>query len=721
MNDSVRLGRIRHTFSGTAGIVRLVRPVWLGLGLVVVASIACLAVGGYAARAAGSPADTSLAIQPLTPVELGTPATVMVRLTTATGIPIENETVSLDLDGVHRTRATTDLQGYASFTIPGTLEAGTHPLVAAFEGTSTLARTITRLNLIVVPATIEIQTVPAMAGIEFSLDGHPFASDAEGIARYTVTRVGLYQLKLVSDATTAPNARFTFSRWGDGVYVPERQVRVPSKTRFRVGFNISYLTNLTFVDTANQPVAPGRISSITIRSPHRQVYTFDHVQPEWLPAATVLQDGNGLKTTPITYSVDEVIVDGVTVVDRGQQHFELSAPSAPRISLKLYSVHLHGHDAFYGIPLGTGAYLQHPDGFVEYQPFDANDIATFTALPIASYRTGVIGGPGLSRARIFDLAPGQTVPLSVISYLDVATAVAAGGFLALVVLISVPSRLRRRARRQAPETLDIAQPAWHRPYAVRFGYLSLGGLLALGFVLTLRQAPGIGSPANDASAATVVIARTGTPVASAGVPGAASPSATPEPTAQPPAQVDISPTFYTVWRRNGGGSTFGTVLGAAFEEPDATTGQQITVQYFARARLEYHPEDAGTPYQVQVGRLGIEEAQRRGLINTEPFKPLSASVVLSTPDCEYYAETGHQLCGRFRDYWHSHGLKLGDAGTVSNRESLALLGYPISEEFIDPDSGLTVQYFERARLEYNPAQAGTANEVVAGNLNVEPP
>src|SRR6185437_7019972 len=234
MDDFVSFRCLRHRSDGAAGLFRLIRLVLLGLAPVVVAAIAFVAIGSPVARAAGSPAGTALAIQPLTPVDVGTTATVMARLTTVRGTPIPRETVALDVDGVQRARAATDEQGYVSFTIPGTLEAGTHPLVVVFEGSGTLIRTTARLNLIIVPATIEIQTVPAMAGIEFSLDGHPFASDATGIARYTVTRTGLYRLELVLGSTSAPNARVTFSRWGDSVFVPERQVRVPSNTRFRV-------------------------------------------------------------------------------------------------------------------------------------------------------------------------------------------------------------------------------------------------------------------------------------------------------------------------------------------------------------------------------------------------------------------------------------------------------------------------------------------------------
>lgn len=84
-----------------------------------------------------------------------------------------------------------------------------------------------------------------------------------------------------------------------------------------------------------------------------------------------------------------------------------------------------------------------------------------------------------------------------------------------------------------------------------------------------------------------------------------------------------------------------------------------------------------------------------------PTDRLEPGVVADTP---YFPETGHYLGDSFRDYYLGHGLDLGDRG-ISERESLALFGYPVSEEFqeINPDTGevLGVQYFERARMEYH--------------------
>ncbi len=152
--------------------------------------------------------------------------------------------------------------------------------------------------------------------------------------------------------------------------------------------------------------------------------------------------------------------------------------------------------------------------------------------------------------------------------------------------------------------------------------------------------------------------------------------------------------FKDFWTQNGGLPVFGFPLTEEF------TQNGLTVQYLERQRFEYHPEFAGSPYEVELGRLGTEVAEERGLTTSQSFQPLPAGTT-SNSDCTFFAQTGHRLCRDFKAYWQSHGLEFGDPG-VSYRESLALFGYPISEEFTDPATGYTVQYFERARFEYHP-------------------
>ena len=58
--------------------------------------------------------------------------------------------------------------------------------------------------------------------------------------------------------------------------------------------------------------------------------------------------------------------------------------------------------------------------------------------------------------------------------------------------------------------------------------------------------------------------------------------------------------FLEYWRAHGGLPIFGYPMTEEFSEGG------YTVQYFERNRFEYHPEYAGTPYSVLLGRLGAD-------------------------------------------------------------------------------------------------------------------
>jgi YVTN family beta-propeller protein len=62
--------------------------------------------------------------------------------------------------------------------------------------------------------------------------------------------------------------------------------------------------------------------------------------------------------------------------------------------------------------------------------------------------------------------------------------------------------------------------------------------------------------------------------------------------------------FRNYWQQNGGLAQFGFPISDEFDE--ASGGQSTHVQYFERARFEYHPEAAGTKGEVTLGLLGSE-------------------------------------------------------------------------------------------------------------------
>lgn len=75
--------------------------------------------------------------------------------------------------------------------------------------------------------------------------------------------------------------------------------------------------------------------------------------------------------------------------------------------------------------------------------------------------------------------------------------------------------------------------------------------------------------------------------------------------------------FLAYWEAEGGLPNFGYPLSEEFNEKNPDTGQTYIVQYFERARFEYHPENVGTIYEVLLGRLGASEASRNK-VSTAP-------------------------------------------------------------------------------------------------------
>jgi|GEM_PF-2942616 len=62
--------------------------------------------------------------------------------------------------------------------------------------------------------------------------------------------------------------------------------------------------------------------------------------------------------------------------------------------------------------------------------------------------------------------------------------------------------------------------------------------------------------------------------------------------------------FLDYWKAQGGVQQFGYPLSDEFMEKSDLDGKTYLVQYFERAVFEYHPENAGTPYEVLLSQLG---------------------------------------------------------------------------------------------------------------------
>lgn len=96
-------------------------------------------------------------------------------------------------------------------------------------------------------------------------------------------------------------------------------------------------------------------------------------------------------------------------------------------------------------------------------------------------------------------------------------------------------------------------------------------------------------------------------------------------------------TFRAYWQNNGGLARFGYPISDPVDE--LIQGKTYQVQYFERRRLELHPENAGTPYEVLLGLLGREVYANVGdqSVVQLPEGDLSADVQQPILDAAYAA------------------------------------------------------------------------------------
>jgi hypothetical protein len=111
-----------------------------------------------------------------------------------------------------------------------------------------------------------------------------------------------------------------------------------------------------------------------------------------------------------------------------------------------------------------------------------------------------------------------------------------------------------------------------------------------------------------------------------------------------------------------------------------------TVQYFQRARFEYRA-DLPEGQRVQLTPLGRETYVSTGPLN-----------VANNFACRNYAETGFPVCFSFLEFFDQYG-------------GPAQFGYPISG--FEYHENKIVQYFEKARLEWQPWMAEGQRVVVS--------
>ena len=292
-----------------------------------------------------------------------------------------------------------------------------------------------------------------MAGVAFTLDGRGFRSGPDGVASITADGVATRRLT-VAVPPPRPGLRFRFQRWtgghGGDEFSPSRTVRLGGRvTRLVAAFAQECLVRWSFVDHRGDPAPGGRVESVVLKDDSGGRFRQPGDGAHWLRSSQGVRDNSGqVRSRPVDYSVEEVLVDGANAVFRAQQRFRPAPNATWVISLRFYQMQIRAQDAVFGFPAGSAVRLRSPDGQVRRLELDGRSRASSGRLARGDYQLKV-EGPGISWWTPVSLSRDQEAELVFLSWLDLSAA----ALLAILMLVGLPllgGRLRRRSR--APAT-----------------------------------------------------------------------------------------------------------------------------------------------------------------------------------------------------------------------------------------------------------------------------
>ena len=135
--------------------------------------------------------------------------------------------------------------------------------------------------------------------------------------------------------------------------------------------------------------------------------------------------------------------------------------------------------------------------------------------------------------------------------------------------------------------------------------------------------------------------------------------------------------FLARWQAWGGRA----VLGLPLSEERFETKAGV-LQTFETVSIVYDPS-LDSPWDLQNAHLPSDLVSA---LAPPAARKAVAGCSASSTGCRAFAESGHTISGRIASFWSAHG-------------ALPAFGLPLTESFVESDSGLTIQIFERAVLE----------------------
>jgi hypothetical protein len=294
----------------------------------------------------------------------------------------------------------------------------------------------------------EIITIPALAGVNVTLDGVTRRTNVLGRASFSVRRInGEVDPRVAGRVIVETNELEIDDRTIARFARPVERAR-----SLTLMYSTYHQTAFSFVDANDRRIANSRIESTIIKSSTGEALEIDVNDDVWLLGTRVAGSARP-EVKPVFWTINDVIIDGTSVAHRGQTKFYPDTDALVSSGLLLFDVRFRTVDAFFGFPAGDRLTITTPsEEIIDLELVDG--IASIEQLPRGEYEV-VIEGSGLRIGRPVTLTRNQDLRLLYYSRLDIAlVAIGLAGFLVLPFVIG----LRRHRSREAPVNTSGSEP-----------------------------------------------------------------------------------------------------------------------------------------------------------------------------------------------------------------------------------------------------------------------
>ncbi len=302
------------------------------------------------------------------------------------------------------------------------------------------------------PITLVVNTVPALPGMRFEMDGNTVVTDASGRATVTADRnLDEHTLTLVDTTLETEGQRYAFSRWA-GQRDPEQAftprldgITMRTNDTLTAAFDVARAVTPAFTDQHGQPIDAGQVSAATARSDTGEIVKIAPTGTSWLDSVRVNYRPNApIELQNVSYTWHSVMIAGSNVVDAGRQSFTPATNPDITVQGQFHDLTVTGYDALLGYGTGADAVITFPDGTIQTKPLGTNDAAVFARLPRGTYKAQVTAGSSIVASQQLRLSRESTVSVPVISPLDVAIVLGSITLVALALVLIGRKKTRHR-------------------------------------------------------------------------------------------------------------------------------------------------------------------------------------------------------------------------------------------------------------------------------------